>query len=63
MQKAAHTLKSSSASLGAIALSKFCQQLENLGRSQTTAGVREIMAQVKSEYERVNAALLSYLQH
>jgi HPt (histidine-containing phosphotransfer) domain-containing protein len=33
MQKAAHTLKSSSASLGAIALSKFCQQLENLGRS------------------------------
>jgi HPt (histidine-containing phosphotransfer) domain-containing protein len=57
MQKAAHTLKSSSASLGAITLSKLCEQLERLGYSQTTTQAREIVAQVESEYERVKSAL------
>ena len=57
MQKAAHTLKSSSASLGAMTLSKLCEQLERLGYSQTTAGAREIVAQLESEYERAKAAL------
>jgi signal transduction histidine kinase/DNA-binding response OmpR family regulator len=57
MQKAAHTLKSSSASLGAITLSKLCEQLERLGYSQTMTGAREIVAQVESEYERVKAGL------
>jgi signal transduction histidine kinase/DNA-binding response OmpR family regulator len=57
MQKAAHTLKSSSASLGAITLSKLCEQLERLGYSQTTTGAREIVTQVESEYERVKAGL------
>ena len=57
MQKAAHTLKSSSASLGAITLSKLCEQLERLGYSQTTTGAREIVTQVELEYERVKAGL------
>jgi signal transduction histidine kinase/CheY-like chemotaxis protein len=56
MKQSAHTLKSSSASLGAITLSKLFEQLESLGNSQTTAGAREIMAQVESEYERVKTA-------
>ncbi len=57
MQKAAHTLKSSSASLGAMTLSKLCEQIESMGHSGTTAGVGEIVAQIESEYERVKAAL------
>ncbi len=57
MQHAAHTLKSSSASLGAITLSKLFEELERLGNSGTTIGAQETMAQIKCEYERVQAAL------
>jgi len=57
LQSAAHTLKSSSASLGAMSLSKLCEQLESLGHAGTTAGAREIVAQLESEYERVKSAL------
>jgi HPt (histidine-containing phosphotransfer) domain-containing protein len=57
MQQAAHTLKSSSASLGAMTLSKLCEQLESLGHSQSMTGAREIVVQLESEYERVKTAL------
>ncbi|MEP0886373.1 response regulator, partial [Trichocoleus sp. ST-U3] len=57
MQEAAHTLKSSSASLGAMNLSNLCEQLEMLGQTGTTVGAREIITQVQSEYERVKTAL------
>ena len=57
LQSAAHTLKSSSASLGAMNLSKLCEQLEMLGHTGTTAGAREIITRVESEYERVKSAL------
>ncbi|MGQ4646118.1 response regulator [Lyngbya aestuarii] len=56
MQSAAHTLKSSSASLGAISLSQLCQQLENLG-SHTTTVAKPVMSQMETEYERVKIAL------
>lgn len=58
MEQAAHTLKSSSASLGAITLSKLCVNLEKIGNSKTTTGASEIMSKIQSEYERVKAALL-----
>jgi CheY-like chemotaxis protein len=57
MQHAAHTLKSSSASLGAIILSTLCQQLESMGHSSTTSGALEIMVQLEFEYERVKIGL------
>jgi HPt (histidine-containing phosphotransfer) domain-containing protein len=57
MQQAAHTLKSSSASLGAITFSKLCEQLEIISNSGTTAGAREIILQIESEYERVKSTL------
>jgi PAS domain S-box-containing protein len=58
MQKAAHTMKSSSAALGAITLSKLCEDLERIGNTKTTIGASEIMSRVKSEYDKVKAALL-----
>jgi CheY-like chemotaxis protein len=58
MQQAAHTLKSSSAALGAITLSKLCEDLEQIGNSKTTTGASEIMPTIQSEYEKVKAALL-----
>jgi CheY-like chemotaxis protein/HPt (histidine-containing phosphotransfer) domain-containing protein len=57
MQQAAHTLKSSSAALGAITLSKLCEQLESLGRSQEMAQAREIVALLEPELARVKVAL------
>jgi CheY-like chemotaxis protein len=57
MKQAAHALKSSSAALGAIALSKLCEELERIGNSQTTTGASEILSQIQSEYEAVKAAL------
>ena len=64
MKDAAHTLKSSSASLGAIALSKLCQQLENVGRSPSisTKDASAMVSQIESEYERVKLALQAELQ-
>jgi PAS domain S-box-containing protein len=53
----AHSLKSSSATLGAIALSKLCQALENRGRTGQITEVTAILAQVLVEYPRVQEAL------
>ncbi|NEO34055.1 MAG: response regulator [Symploca sp. SIO3C6] len=59
MQQAAHTLKSSSASLGAMNLSRLCQKIESLGQSQTLIGAKEIISQIEAEYETVKAALFA----
>ena len=57
MKQTAHTLKSSSASLGAISFSQRCQELETMGHSGTTARASELLAQIESEYEQVKTAL------
>jgi CheY-like chemotaxis protein len=57
LEQAAHTLKSSSATLGAMTLSALCQELEVMGRAGTLEGAGEKVAQVEVEYERVKAAL------
>lgn len=38
LRKAAHTLRSSSANLGGLVLANACKQLEDIGRTGTTAG-------------------------
>jgi CheY-like chemotaxis protein len=57
MKQAAHTLKSSSASLGAIHFSRLCQELEGMGNAGSTVGAQDLLVQVESEYKRVEAAL------
>ncbi|NEQ18174.1 MAG: histidine kinase, partial [Moorea sp. SIO3E2] len=57
MEIAAHTLKSSSATLGGINLSKLCHELESLGRSETITGAAEIFAQLESEYQQLRVGL------
>lgn len=59
----ANTLKSSSATLGAKALSQLCYYLESIGNAGTTVGATELLSQVRAEYERVKAALQRELQH
>lgn len=58
----AHSLKSSSATLGAMTLSQLCYALESMTGTGTTAGAQNIVLQICSEYERVKAALQTELQ-
>lgn len=57
LRQSAHTLRSSSANLGAITLSNVCKELELMGRNGSTTDASERMAQVEVEYEKVKVAL------
>ena len=63
LQHAAHTLKSSSALLGAIELSGLCQELETRGGKGLLDGTAEIVTQLKTEYDQVQTALLQRRQY
>ncbi|MBC6432667.1 PAS domain S-box protein [Nostoc sp. HG1] len=55
--KTAHQLKSSSASVGAIALAQLCKVLEAQGCSSKLENSLELISQLYQEYEQVKAAL------
>ena len=57
LQISAHSMKSSSASVGAKKLSELCKKLEDIGRGGNTEGADVILSQVKAEYERVETTL------
>ena len=57
LRRAAHSLKSNSASLGAEGLALLCRDLEEQGRAGALNGVAERLTQVEAEYERVRRAL------
>ena len=59
LTRAAHSLKSNAATLGAVELRKLCAELELAGRSGTLAGADEKVAQIELEYERTRPALES----
>ena len=54
---AAHTLKSSAASLGSRDLPNLCQHLETLGRSGTTTGAEQYTISLDEGYARFTAIL------
>jgi PAS domain S-box-containing protein len=56
-ERTAHTLKSSSASLGATSLSAMCREMEATGRAGSLDGAPELLARAKAEFERVKAAM------
>jgi HPt (histidine-containing phosphotransfer) domain-containing protein len=58
LTRLAHTLKSSSASLGADRLAELCQEIELSARSGTIGGqMGERVHQLEAEIERVHQAL------
>jgi CheY-like chemotaxis protein len=61
MEHAAHTLKSSSATFGALTLSAQCKELELMGRARQLAGAEEKVRCAESEFERVKAELTQTL--
>lgn len=56
--QAAHSLKSSSALIGATVLSERAKPLELLGRSSSFQGVEELLRQLETIYASTTAALL-----
>ena len=61
IRQSAHALRSSSANLGATALSQLCKELEAIGRAGTTDGASALLEKIEQEYETVKVAL--YLEN
>jgi HPt (histidine-containing phosphotransfer) domain-containing protein len=57
MARATHTLKSSSAQVGARKLSLLCKELEARGRAGSMEGAQELLAEICQELEAVQEAL------
>jgi signal transduction histidine kinase/CheY-like chemotaxis protein len=62
MRKAAHSLKSSSANVGADALAQRCKELEQLGRHDTTAGAAALLAEMERSFQAARQALGAILE-
>ncbi|MYM91663.1 response regulator, partial [Rugamonas sp. FT82W] len=62
LRKAAHSLKSSSANVGADALAQRCRELEQLGRNDTTAGAAVLLADMERTFQAVRQALGAILE-
>ncbi|MEO6276709.1 Hpt domain-containing protein [Roseateles sp.] len=56
-----HTLKSSSASLGAMALSTRCSDIETLAREGRSEGLPELLDAMLNDTQQVRAALAALL--
>jgi CheY-like chemotaxis protein/HPt (histidine-containing phosphotransfer) domain-containing protein len=57
IRRTAHTLKSNSATFGALHLASICKELEVRGRSGIIEGAAERATQIELEYEKVKAVL------
>jgi len=57
LERCAHTLKSSSASLGAAAMSTLCFELEKRGRERELPGAEELVRQTRESYRQACLAL------
>ena len=58
-----HTLKSSSASLGALALAECCAEIETMARIGQTDGLEPLLDGMLAQVIQVRQALLSMLPH
>jgi HPt (histidine-containing phosphotransfer) domain-containing protein len=58
----AHTLKSSSASIGALKLSHMCAEIETMIRRQSGEDLTSRILEIPKEAERVRAALRRLLE-
>lgn len=63
LRRAAHSLKSNSANLGATTLAALCQQVEEIAKAGTLDGANARIAQIEIEYETVKRALQAERAH
>lgn len=57
VERAAHTLKSSSANIGAKQLSSICKQIEELARNQQSTSIAPLLADTTRCFVEAEAAL------
>lgn len=57
LQHTAHSLKSTSATVGATTLAGLCKELESVERGQRTENAASLVSAIESEYARVREAL------
>jgi HPt (histidine-containing phosphotransfer) domain-containing protein len=62
LRAVAHTLKSSSAQLGALRLARLCEAGEQITRGGRLAGVADVVVAGRAELERVSAWLAEALE-
>ena len=60
--EAAHSLKSSSANLGAVSMAAMCKKLEDMGRDGRTDAAKALIGRIESEYKLASAALADELE-
>ena len=58
----AHTLKGSSANLGALALSDLCRQLNSGERTGESVDLNDSVTQIETEFRRLEAELTHYIE-
>jgi HPt (histidine-containing phosphotransfer) domain-containing protein len=57
MRKAAHSLKGSSALMGAKYLSELCLQIEIKGKTHDFQNISELLTELDSQYQQVEQEL------
>ena len=62
LRKVAHSLKSSSANVGAETLAQMCKDMENLGRTESTEGAAVILNDMEHEFQAVRHSLSAILE-
>ncbi len=62
LRKIAHSLKSSSANVGAETLAQMCKDMETLGRTETTEGAATILTDMEHEFQAVRHSLSAILE-
>ena len=60
--QAAHSMKSSSANLGAVNLAQLCEELERLGKNKTIEGTESLLSNAESEFQQVEQELKEFLR-
>ena len=62
VRKVAHSLKSSSANVGAETLAHMCKEMETLGRTDSTEGAAVILTDMEQEFQAVRHSLSAILE-
>lgn len=57
LERSSHSLKGSCGNLGATSMMKICEQLESIGRSETTEGATLLHKKLQTSYTRVKDEL------
>jgi HPt (histidine-containing phosphotransfer) domain-containing protein len=57
LRRAAHSMKSNSASFGATTLSQMCKELEEMGKVGLLDGADERLRHIAAEFQKVRATL------